>query len=157
MPVVPVVVQAPGVDSTFETYALLDSGSTSSFCSSRLMDRLQLVGRSEILSLTTLERASSITKADIVSLQVSDLGKNSMIEIPRVYVRERLPVNADNVATLVDLQAWPHLSQLMLHYPQDDVITIDLLIGQDVPEALMPREVISESSDSPYAVRTLLG
>jgi hypothetical protein len=157
LPIIPVVVWASEMDKAIQTYALLDSGSTSSFCSKQLMNNLQLTGRSEILSLTTLEAANSITRTDVVSLWVSDMSRENVIEMSRVYVRQKLPIDVDNVATSVDIETWPHLNELLSQCPQVDVSGIGLLIGQDIPEALMPREVVSGSIGSPYAVRTLLG
>lgn len=80
-----------------------------------------------------------------------------MIEIPQAYVRQKIPLNIDNNATSVDLGVWPHLRHVASHYLHD-IPDIGLLIGQDVPEALIPREVISGAcGDSPYAVGTALG
>jgi hypothetical protein len=157
LPILPVVVQAPGSDKAIQTFALLDSGSTSSFCSKQLVDSLGLTGRNEMLSLTTLEAKNKITRTEVVSLLVSDLHRENVIEIPQTYVRQKLPLNVENVATLVDIEVWPHLSHVMSHYLHD-IPDIGLLIGQDVPEALIPREVVSGAcAGSPYAVRTALG
>lgn len=51
----PVVVWAQGLGKSVQAYALLDSGTTSSFCSKQLVESLKLIGREEMLSLTTLE------------------------------------------------------------------------------------------------------
>ena len=56
LPIVPVVVRAPGNQRCVTTYALLDTGSNSTFCSEELMKELGLTGDKELLCLTTLEK-----------------------------------------------------------------------------------------------------
>ena len=54
-----------------------------------------------------------------------------------------------------DIAKWSHLQNLKL--PKDDIDNVSILIGQDVPTALIPLEVRSGLLDEPYAVRTVLG
>jgi hypothetical protein len=83
-PILPVDVRAPGIDKSIQTFALLDSGSTSSFCSKQLVDSLRLTGRNEMLSLTTLAARNKITRIEVVSLLVSDLRRENVIQIPQI-------------------------------------------------------------------------
>ena len=56
LPVVPVKVRAKGSDTTVHTYAFLDGGSNTSFCSEQLTKRLGVKGINTTISLTTMER-----------------------------------------------------------------------------------------------------
>jgi hypothetical protein len=66
--VVPVKVRAKGGNKMVETYAFLDNGSNTTFCTERLINQLGLEGTKSTLSLTTLETANSITDCSIVNL-----------------------------------------------------------------------------------------
>ena len=100
LPILLVVVRAPGSHRCVHTYALLDSGSTNTFCSEDLLREFQLKGEKTILSLTTLDKANSQTHAMVVSLEVSDMANKIVIELPVVYVRPTLPVHMRNMAGL---------------------------------------------------------
>ena len=81
--------------------------------------------------------------------------ESNTIKIPTAYSRESLPIKEENVATVSDLDAWPHLRGVSL--PTATTTDVELLIGQDCPECLVPRIVISGRKGEPYAVRTNLG
>jgi hypothetical protein len=155
LPIVAVNVKAPRGGKVVTTFALLDSGSTNSFCSASLLDELGIEGTTESIALTTLERSQSLSKVKVASLQVSDLYNNHVVKLPVVYARENLPINSDNIATCDDLSCWPHLQGIDL--PAADTDQVLLLIGQDAPEVLVPREVLRGGRNEPYATKTLLG
>jgi len=66
LPVVPVKVRALG--RCVKTCALLDAGSTNSFCSAALLEHLGVTGIRQSLSLTTLGIKDSIVQTENVSL-----------------------------------------------------------------------------------------
>ena len=68
-------VSAPGSERELITYALLDTGSTTSFCSERVLNDLGLSGTMEDLSLSTLERSKSSSQCRVAQLVVRDLDK----------------------------------------------------------------------------------
>ena len=85
--VVPVKVKAKGGHKTVETYALLDTGSNTTFCTEQLMQQLGLEGKNSTLSLTTLETANALTERSIVNLEILDLNEEHMVELPKVFSR----------------------------------------------------------------------
>lgn len=151
--IVPVKVKAPGSELIVETYAFLDNGSNVSFCSEDLANKLGLSGRPTSLNLTTMDREDSRTASQIVSLQVTDLEEENLVELPCVFTRTKLPVSAKNGARQEDIDRWPHLRGVKI--PKIDS-NVGLLIGSDVPEVLEPKEV-RPSNGGPYASRTILG
>ena len=58
----PLKVKAPGLDKIVETYAFLDNGSNTSFCSEGLIEELGINGRETALSLTTMESKNTSIK-----------------------------------------------------------------------------------------------
>ena len=156
MPIVPVRVRAPRGRKFVDTYALLDTGSTATFCSEGLLRMLQVEGRAEQLVLTTLEMAKSPSTCQAVQLEVVNTDTNSVIRLDRVLSRPRLPLSLENRGTVEDASRWPHLRDIPLRSPRN-VDDVELLIGVDTPEALCPLKTISGSPGEPYATLTRLG
>ena len=155
LPVVAVTVKGSATQLSVRTAALLDPGSNKSFCSMELLRKLGLTGDPVNLSLSTMSDSSS-PEAREVSLEVSaatKTRKSKPVVLPKVYGIETFPSLTDSVACKADMTQWSHLRGLNIHEFKD----ISILIGQDVPQALMPLEVRRGKDDEPYAVRTALG
>ena len=106
--VVPVKVWTKDSETPTITYAFLDSGSSSTFCSETLMRQLGISGAETKISLTTLEKKDSIINSFILTgLTISDLDENVFIELPALYTRPRIPVYKDDIPKQVDLDRWP--------------------------------------------------
>jgi hypothetical protein len=86
---------------------------------------------------------------------VSDQSEHNFIKLPNVFSRPMLPFDTENWVQPEDLDGWPHLQHLNL--PRVDLQKVTLLIGQDVPDALVPLDVRKGPVGSPYATQTLLG
>jgi hypothetical protein len=155
LPVVAVTVKSPDGQRAYCTYALLDNGSTSTFISKTMMRRLGIEGERRQVALTTLEKTSSPTWTSTCSIHVSDVQGTNFIKIPTAYARDSLPIKEENIATVEDLDAWPHLRGINL--PTATRAEVELLIGQDVPDCLVPQSVIAGRKGEPYAIRTNLG
>ena len=154
LPIVPVRVYGPEGNHAVDTFALLDSGSTNSFCTKDLTRRLGVSGRKQTLSLSTLDQANSQLQCTEVSLRVKGQMSNELIDLPSVYTKESINVSCDKILK-EDITRWPHLEGLdILH--SSSIQKVELLIGQDAPEALAPIEV-RRGHDGPYAIRTKLG
>ena len=152
--IVPVKVRAKGKNKMIETYAFLDPGSNTSFCTDQLIERLDAPGRRTTLSLTTMDSQNVTSQSLVVSLEVFDLQGSNSVELCSVFSRSKLPVAKSDVPLQSDVDRWPHLEGVDLPCIDAD---IDLLIGNDVPKALEPIEVLQSEDGGPYAVRTLLG
>ena len=122
---------------------------------SRLLHLLEARGRTERMSLTTMEKENNETTARVITLRISNLDGSDEITIPQVFARPNLRLSSSNLVTEAEVRKWPHLKDLPLHHAEiDDVV---LLIGQDCPEALMPLTTIPGGKGELYAVRTRLG
>ena len=155
LPFLLVNVTSPETGISVKTYALLDSGSIVSLCQDKLLHLLKARGRTERLSLTTLEKESNETTAQVISLRISNLDGSDELTIPQVFARPNLRLSSSNLVTEAEVQKWPHLKDQPLHHAEIDDVA--LLIGQDCPEALMPLTTIPGGKGEPYAVRTRLG
>ena len=145
MPIVKVKVN----DSDF-VYAVLDTASTNTFCTRALVDKLGIHGKTESYRLCTLND-SKPEKTESVSLSVESPDGDHM-HMTGVYVVPNIPV----ASATVDVNMFDHLRDLHLaDYTDND--TVDLLIGQDHFEALMPLEVRRGNPGEPFAFRSCLG
>ncbi|KAK3752436.1 hypothetical protein QZH41_003520 [Actinostola sp. cb2023] len=152
--IVPVKVKAPGKSRVIETYAFLDNGSNTTFCTEELMQKLGIKGRKTNLSLTTVQSKNAAVECRLLNLEVFDLKQEHQIDLPNVYSMHKLPVSSADIATRQDIDRWPHLKGIELTAIDADV---GLLIGCDVPEALQPQDIRISQNGGPYATRTLLG
>ncbi|KAG1673363.1 hypothetical protein GQR58_015618 [Nymphon striatum] len=114
--------------NTVCTNALLDTGSTSSFCSRGLFSRIGVAGKKTKLCLTTLGQANSLIETDLLVLKYVVLMKMSLL-----------------------------LYQLFIAKIISLLILVELLIGQDSFGALIPLEVAKGTPNEPYVTRTSLG
>ena len=106
------------------------------------------------MSLTTLEKANSVSEMQSVSLKITGMNTGDSVALPVVYVRPQIYVNGLDAVITTDLTQWSHLSGIA--FPDVSRSQVSLLIGQDVPEALIPLEVSKGDAGDPYAVRTVL-
>ena len=152
--IVPVRVKAKSSYKYTYTYAFLDSGSTDTFCADSLVSRLNINGKATQIMLSTLTQSELVKSTIIQGLEVYDLEGKNAIEIPKAYTQSKLPVGRADIPTQEEVEKWPHLRQIPL--PRIDA-EIELLIGNNVPRALEPWQVINSEGNGPYAVRTRLG
>ena len=139
------------VNDTETVFALLDTASTSTFCTESLVDKLGIQGRSQNLILNTLSD-SVHTSSKFVELTVSSMDTCSKLDMNGVYVTKHIPVKSANVDVLI----YEHLAGIDFA-ASCDITQVDLLIGQDHSSALMPLDVRRGRLNEPFAIRSLLG
>ena len=137
------------VNDTYHVRALLDSASSSTFCSRKLVDDLGLKGSCTEYVLNTLGNSEE-KMSEIVSFEVSSEDDRESLYLPHVYVVDRIPVRS----APIDCQSFPHLRDLPL---LKESAGVEILIGQDNAEALVPLEVRKGSRREPFAVKTMFG
>ena len=116
MALIPVRVRATDSAKSVITYAFLDNGSNSSFCTESLMKQLGINGQQVIISLSTLEKKNSITNSFLVrDLLVSDLDENEWISLPTLYTRPETPASSSDIPTQDDVDQWPHLQGVFFY------------------------------------------
>jgi len=156
LPILPVKVRRNGNDKWNTAYALLDTASTSTFCSETLRSKLHLKGHESTVLLNTMSAQNVVTKVNTVQIEVAyEDPEEGWATLTEVYSVAKLPIqnNAEVISKAV--RGLHHFADLNLVYHGEPV---DLLIGQDHSDLLVPREVRKGlQPGSPYAVRTRLG
>ncbi len=136
LPIVPVRVQASEGSNFVRTYALLDTGSTNTFCTEQIAEQLGVKGTKQKLNLTTLEKIDSTIDTTMVSLVVDSGPTTERVEMPKVYTKSKINVHGTHMAKMGEISGLPHLKGINLPFAGEN--EVGLLIGQDVPEALLP-------------------
>ncbi|KAL7868352.1 hypothetical protein SRHO_G00097360 [Serrasalmus rhombeus] len=152
--IVPVQVKAKKGSVVVQTYAFLDPGSSATFCTEALMDKLKLSGRKTDILLRTMNEEKPACTYVVAGLEVSSFSGDEYIDLPEVFTQRVIPVGKENIPKQKDLERWPYLNKINLPQIESD---IGLLIGANVPKAMEPWEVVSSVGNGPYAVRTKLG
>ncbi|KAK3886574.1 hypothetical protein Pcinc_009223 [Petrolisthes cinctipes] len=92
----------------------------------------------------------------VTDVEVCDVDENNFITLPPVYVLDEIPVPSNDIVKKEDLQNWPHLSDIDI--PDMGDAEIGLMIGNNVPQAMEPQEIIHSTEEGgPFALRTKIG
>ena len=158
LPIVPVYVRGNGQSDYILTNALLDSGSNKTFCSKSLLEQLNVKGKETTLSLETLGDGK-VSDAIEVHLEVTATTgrkkKRKVVQLPKVYALNNFPALRNSKVPLSEMQKWNHFKNVNIPKVEESGVTI--IIGQDVPVALIPLDVRHGNENEPYATRTVLG
>ncbi|XP_030839916.1 uncharacterized protein LOC115918237 [Strongylocentrotus purpuratus] len=156
LPIGPVHVQAADGDRCVRTYALLDSGSTTFFCTEGLVRKVSAQGEERILSISTLDNPDGRIQTQVVSCMVDTGLMTDTVKLQKVFTNRKTDICSNHMASMRDLEGWQHLGGLDLPFACGQ--EVGLLIGQDTPFALMPLEVRrGKGEDELFAIRTVLG
>ena len=156
MSIVPVKVKARGKGKIIETYALLDSGSTATFCDVELMKNLNEEGQNCQISLETIDGYKEDFRSSLVSLEAMDLDEKIKVHLSNVFSVQRLNVSKDGMATQGDVDRLAYMQGVELPRSIDHG-KVSLWNGVDVAEALEPVEMRRSLNGGSYAVKTKFG
>ncbi|XP_033095627.1 uncharacterized protein LOC117100162 [Anneissia japonica] len=151
--VIAVNVRCTGSKRFLTTYAFLDNGSNTTFCTNKLAIRLGAKGKTVNLDLMAMNGGSN-ENCQLISLEISGVDNGRSVIAPNVYSKSTLPISNNVISTQEDIEQWPHLNGVEVSSIDSD---IELLIGGDVPEVLQPLEVRTSDDSGPYATRTMFG
>lgn len=154
--VVPVKVKARS-GHFVPTYAFLDSGSSATFCTRKLLEKLDLkdVVHTRLSVSTLYEKKNEVDSLMVTGMEICDPDENYILLLPPVYTLNEIPASQEDIIKQEDLENWPHLQSV--NFPEYDV-DIGLMIGNNVPQAMEPWQVIhSPHEGGPFAMKTKLG
>ena len=154
--IVPVKVKGNCGTKEVTTYALLDNGSTASFCTKDLLHELGVATTRCHLSLATVNNVVENCEGTIASLRITNLEESVFVKIPQVFAMDTLNTSRDAIAKQEDVESWPHLQDIKLPKELKDA-RVSILIGVNISEALEPEEVRRGENGGPYAVKTKFG
>ena len=149
--IVPVIVNG----SSCPVYALLDSGSTNTFVTKQLMQKLKLQGKDVQYNMSTLGQSSEVNSTT-VSFCLTYIQDDVKFDVMTALAVNSIPVRYPG--SVIDIDQYPYLADLDLPRLSSDV-RVDILIGMDNADALMSLEVkcSDKQKRQPYATRTLFG
>ena len=137
------------VNGSIWVNAALDTFSSSSFCTERLANQLHLKGTNQHYILKTMS-GTTPTVSKQVSFEVAS-GHESMV-LSGVKVIPQIPASTGTI----DPNEYSHLRGIDLS-ACINCQEVDILIGQDFSDALIPLEVRSGLPGQPHAVRYKFG
>ena len=100
--IVPVQVKSKKGHETLITCAFLDPGSSASFCTERLINKLNIRGRRTVILLRTMGQEKVVGSHIISDLEVAGLDSDWFYELPDIYTQKSMPVHRGNIPTFLD-------------------------------------------------------
>ncbi|XP_066922770.1 uncharacterized protein [Clytia hemisphaerica] len=143
-------------DISEKVNVLLDPGSDTTLISASLVDRLKLpnINSNLKVSISNVLTKRQTLRSRSVNFLLSSC--DSSVHVEDAWVVESLNIKMKPYNVSKMKKQYQHLRDASLPQPLDK--DVEILIGADVPEALLHLEFIKgESSKEPIAVRTLLG
>ena len=109
-----------------------------------------ITGQSTKYTLSTLARSNESVTSEMVNFDVLSEDGSEVLSLKNVIVVEKIPVHSHRI----DVTKYKHLKSLKFtgHGQQ-----VNILIGQDHAEALVPLDVKRGRKGDPFAVKTTLG
>ena len=114
---------------------------------------LGLSGKTVIYKHSTVDTPCMITSTNVVNFILYSLDGSKSLTMSNVFVVEEVPYT---YSPCRDLSAYPHLSVIPIS-PVHPLPKVDLLIGQDNSDALVPLQVLRGNPGDPFAVLTKFG
>ena len=154
--IVPLVVQTPK-GNNMRTYALLDSGSQASLILERFTEELGLEGPRDVLTLGTInsKREFKPSRKVLFAVKATNSGNGGpLYPVSEAWTIPQLNLPVQRI-TRSDMQTWPHVVDLEI--PEVDSKDVTMLLGANVLEAILQREVRRGSPGQPAAVLTTFG
>ena len=141
------------------TNAFLDSGSTHSFITGHLLDKMKMTPRKKtLLKVSTIRGEEAMDSCLVPGLLIGDLDGGNVMELPPLYVLNHIPVMSEDIPSQEDMERYAYLEEAGVSVStvknRDE---IGLLIGGDAASVMEPLEVCPSRDGGPYAVRTRLG
>ena len=141
------------VNESDTTHALLDSGSTNSFITSHAVKCLGLSGKTVNYRHSTVDTLCMTTSTKVVNFILYSLDGSKSLTMSNVFVVEEVPYT---YSPCRDLSTYPHLSDIPTS-PMHPPAKVDILIGQDNSEALVPLQVLKGNPGDPFSVLAKFG
>ena len=158
--IVPVWVRPKGAPNReVLCYCILDDQSNTCFMSNKLRHELGVPGTNTTLMLSTMHKSKShINSKKVEGLEILDFDRNMHISLPPVFTRDHIPANRSQIPKPEIARQWEHLKEIADKMPSyQPTAEVALLIGNNVPRAIRPREIIAGEENEPYGQKSILG
>ena len=147
-------------DKIIKTYAFLDPGSTTSFCSLSLSKKLGIScnSRNKVnLSVTTIQASNKPMESFVIKdLSISPANDPGVtVKLPPLFALSSIPASHDDIVSKKEIINLKYLKDIPIPTVDSE---IELLIGNNVPAIMEPWEIInSPIRGGPYAMKTIMG
>lgn len=131
--ILPVNVKSVKGNKVIQTYAFLDPGSTDTFCSDSLKEKLNIKGRRTNIHLRTMGHNATVPSYMVEGLEISSLADNQYFSLPSTFTQQEMPVSVDNIISEEELAKWSYLRDA--HIPRINA-DVDLLIGTNISKLM---------------------
>ena len=140
-------------------HSIIDEQSNACFMSEELREQLGISGIDTNLTLSTVFKSNVIISSKrVADLEILSFDRNECISLPPVFTRECIPASSAQIPRPEIALKWPHLKSIADRiFPLQSKAKIALLIGNNVPRVMRPREIVSGGEDEPYAQKSILG
>ena len=123
-----------------------------------MIEDLGITGKKLQLSLKTLageksEDTMTINRLIISRIDLKKTNTNELIELPRAYSKQSLPVEREEIAPPNKIKKWDYLKSISRETTQQDDMQIVMLIGANCMKALEPLEIVSSKNGGLYAYK----
>ncbi|XP_043241080.1 uncharacterized protein LOC122391342 [Amphibalanus amphitrite] len=153
-----VPVRVHGDDGAYvDTCALLDSGADTSLCTEDVLRRLGITGEPEELRLNNVEETGEKRMSVRTTLTVSPVAAadgEERLTVPEVFSVKKLNLRPQRIDWR-EKHNWKHLAGISI--PDTNGRPVELLLGANVLEAMLQKEVRVGPPGQPTAIRTHLG
>ena len=113
------------------THALLDNCSHERFVMKSIVDTMEIDGTTTSITIKTFDGDVTNTSVAVEGLKVcvaGASGKNRWVKIPKVFSRDELQVDAEDIATPEKIAKWEYLDEILHEISQSSDVEIGLLI-----------------------------
>ena len=90
-------------------------------------------------------------------IDLKNTNTNEMIELPRAYSKQSLPVQTEEVVTPNKIKIWDYLKSISREITEQDDMEIEMLIGVNYMKALEPLEIVASRNGGLCVYNTNLG
>jgi hypothetical protein len=142
-------------NSCCTTYALIDSGSNGTYICDSLAKKLDLVGESVHVDVTTLSGVNSVSGHRVDFALSNESASGAQVDVTSALMVKHLNVGNVPLPSQQNFNKWPHLRDLNI--PDLKEKSVQLLIGTDVPIVFVQDDFRVGNPSDPIAVHCILG
>ena len=137
---------------------MLDNGSQATLVKEDLAKRLALTGAKQAVHVGSIKDKGEPLQVERVSFSISSTDRKCTFDVNNAYVMPRSKFNTPSQRIPTSFKTDPKYKYLHgLKLCNVSAKEVDLLIGADIPEALIATQVRRGPSGQPYAVETPFG
>ena len=104
------------------------------------------------------EQNARVKSKKISGLEILDYHRKCVVKMPVAFTRELVAANRSQIPKPEVAMEWLHLKPITDNLtPCHPDAEISILIGNNCPRAIRPREIVAGEDDESYAQRTILG